>query len=315
MDFLMPHFAKVLFSFRKGWLIYTPLMVLPLLGLVWLYREKKSLFFPIFIYFIFNFYLVSCWSTWWYAQCYGQRGLIPSYAVLSIPLGYFLARIADQKYIYRWLVYIIILALTGLSIFQTWQFHKEILSGTRMTKEYYFRTFLKTRVTEADKKLLLVSRDQWPIEKVPDEDDYDISPMHRTSFIQETESTADSAMYLRLDTIERFSPDFTIRYKDMTSRDHAYIRARVKVFVPEDHSGETPLLVMTMRNRKGLYKYTTLGIPANSVQYNAWNIISKDYLTPEIRWKKDKLQVYLWYRGKDHVFIRDLELDLFDPKR
>jgi len=314
MDFLTPHFDKVLFSFRKGWFIYTPLMVLPILGLVCLYQVKKNLFIPVFTYFIFNLYLVSCWSTWWYAECWGQRGLIPSYAVLSIPLGYFLVRIGDQKSIHRWLVYVVILALTGLNLFQTWQYYEGILSGSRMTREYYFRTFLKTKATEADRKLLLVSRDKWPVEYVPDEDDYHRSELYRNSFIQETEGSADSVMYIHLDTTKRFSPDFTIRYKDMTSQDHAYIRASVEVFIPEDHSGETPLLVMAMRNRKGLYKYTALDISADSVKYNAWNTISKDYLTPEIRWKKDKLQVYLWYRGNDHVFIRDLKLDLFNPK-
>jgi hypothetical protein len=70
-----------------------------------------------------------------------------------------------------------------------------------------------------------------------------------------------------------------------------------------------------MNNRKGSYKYTALGIPEDSIRYNAWNVIGKDYLTPEIRWKNDVLAVYLWYRGNDHVFIRDLELELFEPKR
>ncbi len=315
MDFLTPHFAKVLFSFRKGWFIYTPLMLLPLVGLIYLYREKRSLFIPISVYFIFNLYLVSCWSTWWYAQCYGQRGLIPSYAVLSIPMGFLLVWIADQKSIRKWLAYIVILTLTGLNLFQTWQYTDAILSSSRMTREYYFRIFLKTRAYDADRKLLLVSRDQWPVEQVPDENDYHRSKLYKNSFILEADQAADSNRYVRMDSLKRFSPDFSISYKDLTGRDHAYIRASVEVFVPEDDSGETPLLVMTMKNKKGLYKYTTLDLPADSVKYGEWNTISKDYLTPEIRWKRDKLQVYLWYRGNDYVYIRDLELELFDPKR
>ena len=58
-EFLHPSILEVLFSFRKGWLLYTPLMFFSILGLIFLYQKNRFIFYSIFLYFIFNFYIVS----------------------------------------------------------------------------------------------------------------------------------------------------------------------------------------------------------------------------------------------------------------
>ena len=94
LDLDRPHILKVLFSFRKGWLVYTPIMILAVLGLVTLYRKQRGYFWPVTLYFLVNLYIVSCWSTWYYAQSFSQRALIPSYAILALPFGFLLMRSA-----------------------------------------------------------------------------------------------------------------------------------------------------------------------------------------------------------------------------
>jgi 4-amino-4-deoxy-L-arabinose transferase-like glycosyltransferase len=64
-----PQFLKGLFSFRKGWLIYTPLMILGLIGLIPLYKKHKALaiptivILPIYMYVIF----MVVWRLFWNA--------------------------------------------------------------------------------------------------------------------------------------------------------------------------------------------------------------------------------------------------------
>ena len=70
-EFLSPYTLKVLFSFRKGWLIYTPIMIFAILGFINLYKNNKGVFTPLFLFFITNIYIVSSWSCWWYAQSMG----------------------------------------------------------------------------------------------------------------------------------------------------------------------------------------------------------------------------------------------------
>ncbi len=313
MDFLTPHIFKVLFSFRKGWLIYTPVILFAFIGFADLYRVNKPILYAVLIYCIFNVYLVSCWSTWWYAACYGQRALIPSYPVLAIPLGYFILSLKSYKVYHKWPIYLILTALLCLNLFQTWQYSRGIISGTRMTRECYFRVFGKTHAYEADKKLLLVSRHEWPIEHVPDEGEYTKYRIHYNQFSNSSTLTGSIDNYLQLDTTKRFTEAYRIKYKDLTKNNHAYIRSTVHIYIPGDHQGELPLLVTSFENRRGLYKYCTRGINMDSIKYEAWNTITMDYLTPEIRSKNDELGVYVWYRGSEYVKVRDLEIDLFDP--
>lgn len=121
-EFLRPYTLKVLFSFRKGWLIYTPLMIFSILGLAVLYRKNRVIFFPLLVYFITNLYIVSSWSCWWYAQSFGQRALIQSYPVMAISLGYFLVYINDKKKNFRIAIYFVLFAFIILNLFQTKQF-------------------------------------------------------------------------------------------------------------------------------------------------------------------------------------------------
>ena len=117
LELLQPHLLEVLFSFRKGWFIYTPIMVFTVVGFWFLYKYNRLLFTPIFVYFIINLYLISSWSCWWYGACFGVRSLVPSYASLGIPLGYFItyALSSKLKYVYLGLITIFI----SLNLFQS----------------------------------------------------------------------------------------------------------------------------------------------------------------------------------------------------
>lgn len=87
-DWTAPHVADVLFSARKGWLLYTPAAGLLLLGLGWLRGPKaEAVRWPLLAVFLLSFYVTSSWSVWWYGGSLGQRALVPLYAVLALPLA------------------------------------------------------------------------------------------------------------------------------------------------------------------------------------------------------------------------------------
>lgn len=81
-----PQIINGLFSYRKGWLLYTPLGIFMLIGLGFLIRRHKhfgaavSLFTLLFIYVAFS------WWCWWYGGSFSQRIMIDLYPVLSIAL-------------------------------------------------------------------------------------------------------------------------------------------------------------------------------------------------------------------------------------
>ena len=152
-SFLHPHLANVLFSYKKGWLTYTPVMILSILGFYQLYKIYRSLFWCIAVFMLMNIYLVSSWDIWWYGGSFSMRALIQSYSLLMFPLAAFLSDTFRRKY---WQ-----LAVGGFLCFCTWlnfimsyQALNGILDGDNMSKAYYWRVFGKVQIKLNDKKFI-----------------------------------------------------------------------------------------------------------------------------------------------------------------
>lgn len=137
-----PLIIDVLFSFRKGWLIYTPVMSLSIVGLFYLRKKVKEIFLPaVFIFFIF-LYITSCWWAWSYGGCYGMRPMIDIYAILAFP---FAAIMFKRKWFTVVPIVIFLIICTRLNIFQLWQYNEGILHYDQMNKETYFSIWRKIK--------------------------------------------------------------------------------------------------------------------------------------------------------------------------
>ncbi|MEO0728736.1 MAG: hypothetical protein AAFZ63_29640, partial [Bacteroidota bacterium] len=128
-----------------GWLVYTPVMALSIVGFVFLYRQQRPWFLPVLLFFLINLYIVLSWHIWWYAGSFGMRALVQSYAVLSIPLACLLAYFLQKGQSWKVLVSLILLFFIGLNQFQNWQFRNRILLNDEMTKTYYWNAWGKTQ--------------------------------------------------------------------------------------------------------------------------------------------------------------------------
>jgi hypothetical protein len=137
-----PEIMRGFFSYRNGWLVYTPIMALSLIGLFFLYRKQRKLFYPVTVIFILNTYIIYCWWCWWYSG-FGSRAMIDSYAFLVFPVGALLAWMMNVKKILISFTILIISGLIYLNIFQSWQKFKGIIHWDGMTKELYWAHFLK----------------------------------------------------------------------------------------------------------------------------------------------------------------------------
>ena len=322
-EFKSPYIFQVLFSFRKGWLTYTPLMLFALAGFWFLYKQKKELFLPLVLFFLLNIYLVSSWSCWWYAGCFGQRALVDSYATLLIPFGCFLNEMflfkkAALKYLFAGLMLLFVL----LNIFQTWQYEHRIIDGSRMTKAFYFKTFGKTSVTEEDKKLLLVDRGD-PV--FSNENEYTSRTLFSEDFnspseeqkTQYSDSLAKEGKYcLRLNSGFVFTPKHEMSFAEITKKDHAWIRCTGWFYPNKEMEGNPLSLVITFVNFEGkLYDYYAVDISKQlkePFKLNSWNKFTIDHITPEVRNIHDKINIYFWYKEKAPVYVDDLQIQAFE---
>lgn len=318
MDFFNPYIYNVLFSFRKGWLIYTPVMIFAIIGLYSLYKNNKSIFFSVLAYFILNIYLVSCWSCWWYAQSFGQRAIIPSYVIMALPLGYFIEMINNKKKFIKNIIYSVLFILLLLNIFQTRQFHNGIIHPDRMTMKYYFRVFGKMYVTEEDKKYLLIDRSFDGKESFNDPENYNLKFVKTIDFEdyeRKDTTVAYSGKYsCLLDSNNIYSPAIELPYYDLTIKDHVWIRASVYFYLPSDSLVPAFSLITHFVHNDYPYKYNGFDSENVTIAHGNWNKVSFDYLTPEVRNKTDKLKVYVWLRGKTPLYIDELQIEVYERK-
>jgi len=326
LDFLSPHTLQTLFSFRKGWLIYTPMMIFAIWGFYFVYKNKREIFFPLFIFFVLNLYLVSSWSCWWYANCFSQRALMQSYAVMAIPLAFFIQQIAKSKTVFRYLFTVFAVFFIVLNLFQTWQIKNWILSGDRMTFAYYKQVFGKTEVYPEDEKLLLVNRSLAGDERLKDESDYknrlltsfDFEEMpHKFQKYLGDDFSHGGKYALQFDSSLLYFNLYEKDFKTLTPYDHAWVRITFYVLPQSGMEMKDFSLVMQFSHKGKAYKYKSTNIRPqlenNPEKMGEWNKLSFDYLTPEVRSKNDVLKIYFWNRGKGQVIIDDVTVSVFEP--
>ena len=138
-----PHLWQVLFSFRKGWLVYTPIMVFAIWGITQLPRYAPAWRFAIPVWLAAHLYVMSCWWIWWYGGSFGQRPMVETYAILSIPMAAGISRIMEFPQKIQWTTWTVLAALIALNLFQTVQMRLGVLHWDSMTATAYQKTFLK----------------------------------------------------------------------------------------------------------------------------------------------------------------------------
>lgn len=319
-----PHTLYALFSFRNGWLIYTPVIIFSFAGFYFLYKKNKEIFASTFIYFGISLWIVSSWTVWWYGQCFSQRGLIASYVMLSIPMGYLLDALRVEGKAIKYSVLGIIGFLIVLNLFQSWQEVNGILQSPRSTSKYWRAVFGKTSASPEDQQLLY---QEWPvngIEIFPNDNahvknhtwsfGFEPSEGYPQERISKEIFHSGISSYI-MDSVAIFSPTIEKKYSEITNKNYAWIRISVWVYPTSDVKQNPTQLVATFMHELKAYKYKGVGTEQLNLEPGKWSQITLDYLTPEaVRNENDCLKVYLWNNSKGKIYIDDMQVESFEPK-
>lgn len=143
-----PQIFNILFSIKKGWLVYTPIMLFSLSGIILLIVRRSKMAAAVTIFMTLNIYILSSWWNWWYGGGFGLRSFIDSYALLAIPFAAFLDFTIRHR---QMLLRIILLGAMSLllfyNLFQTRQYVNNAIHWWWMNPEAYRETFLKLHPT------------------------------------------------------------------------------------------------------------------------------------------------------------------------
>ena len=206
-SWLDPHLYDGIFSYKSGWLVYSPFMIFSLIGFLFLLVKYRSLFLVAFAFACIFIYVAFAWDIWWYGGSLGQRTMVQCYPILAFPLAALFASLKNTKIILQVLVGGIMLLLCYVNLWFTHQAHEGGLFYTgQMTKPYYWNTLLTYKKNPKNLKLL---------------DDVDaLYTGNRTNVIV---AAQDSTYVAKLDKETQFSEEFIV-YPEQLSSDYEWIR-------------------------------------------------------------------------------------------
>lgn len=318
-NFLHPHAWQVLFSFKKGWLVYTPLMVLPLAGLAVLWRRNRGVGLPVLVYFLANFWVVSAWDIWWYGGSFGQRAMVQSYAALALPLAYLLAWLGEARPARAGLRAAVLLAsvlLVNLNLVQHWQYMNGIMDGENMNRRYYAAIFDNVHPTQ-DQLNLFDTKYRLP----GSVKDYTLRPLGKLFFddqpvVPETGVTADagynSRQSYRTDPDRTYSPTLHLRLHDANLTGNRWVRGSVQVNSEYGAWGQK-LVVSLERNNKTIQWENVRLQNALSISHR-WTPVWLDIQLLADAQPDDVLKVFVLNEGGSPCYLDDLQAEALDPK-
>lgn len=337
-DLLTPHTFDFLLSYRKGWLLYTPVMLIAIAGFFMKKPYTSKWNRALAFHTILNIFLLSSWTTWWFAASFGQRSMVQSYALLAIPLANGVHFIIKSRF--KVVGYMVFAAFVILNLFQTWQYEIGVIDPSRMTKDAYWSHF--TRLEPLDEKaeeLLLIKRSENDLDLFPEFADLNQTKTFQIDFESDsaiarnktvkhqvaeffgktfeprlpnkTSDFAHSGKYgFILDSTVPISPAIEVSFTGLTTNYYCWIETSAWFMNPEETSTNISFVV-TFKHNGSNYKYRTVNVDKPLIA-GEWQQVSLKYLTPEIRSNADVLSVYVWNRGESKVLVDDLQVTVYE---
>ncbi len=145
-----PAIWQGLFSYQRGWFVYTPLMFLAFFGLFFLKKRHENWFWPVVAFSVANIYVVLSWWSWWYGGGFSLRAFAEAAAPMAVPLAALVDGAFSKNLFAKISVATAVVLCVALNLFQVRQYHEGFIRWTGMTRERYWGVFGKYYLTPED---------------------------------------------------------------------------------------------------------------------------------------------------------------------
>jgi hypothetical protein len=298
-DFSSPHFWEELFSYRIGLFVHTPLLLLSLVGLYFLFKKSPQAVFFWLVYVVIVTYIVSCWWSWDFGGFYGNRVYIEHLVFFALPLAYFFQGFRWQK---------VAIAVASLFAIFMWTRAYQVLAEiipNRFTQETFFRSMF--RLSASDKNSFSFNIDAQP---------YGV--LTKSQRLKQTESTP-----MEFGEMREFGLTATYILPKNHSHNRYYFKIKLNKTLAEDSDLKGVHLVLdwydTLTNKRSyhtvpLYEYykESRGEPKELLIYQ------EHYSNPKN--ELNKVNIYIWNQQKKRFTINRYEViveeyEPFDKKK
>lgn len=139
-DFFDSHMIDILFSYKKGLFLYTPVCLLASIGGYYVYRKNKFQFFSLVAFFLVLTYILASWWSWWYGGSFSSRVYVEYLFVFALLLGFALEQITIKKWRTLFIVSLFFLILFNQK--QTYLYRIGHIHFVDMDKEWYWKSVI-----------------------------------------------------------------------------------------------------------------------------------------------------------------------------
>jgi hypothetical protein len=317
--FKHPEVMNVLFSFRKGLFVYTPLILIAGLGLLAIIRKPVK-FISMLTFLAVSTYIIASWWNWYYGNSFGLRAFIDYYGIYGILIALLINRFSFKGD--KLVMAILFLPFIVLNLFQTWQYSNWIIHPYSMNKEKYEYVFLKSDSTYfnclgGNEELPGYSVDRLhpclstknTFEKTEENWDY--------GFIQNYSNAISGTRVNFIDSLHLYSSGY-MNSADKISKIPAtyYIEASMMVFDSIPGASNNAILVFSMDSINFRENYWQ-GIHLNDIPLNpsrTWRKCKFSWTLPRILNPKGIIKIYVWNTGKKVFMIDDFQLTFYIDK-
>jgi hypothetical protein len=332
-DLFRPYTIPFLFSFKKGWLVYTPMMLFAFLGLVFWFRTAQVGKFAVPLFCFFSLWLLSSWETWWYGGSFSQRAMVDGMGIWAFGMAAFVGWLAKHSRL-RQIVMVTGSLLIVLNLFQTHQYQLGIIDPERMTAAYYKASFLKLQVGSEEHALKEVDRDvdmntalandQYGLHKrisISFDDLNENGPVEAAfrkvwqPFVAKMPQDETGRPYFEMSSAVEFSPAVHIPYQDFASSDHIWLVGKLLIR-PRNNLKERPFgWTASFHHGKRTYQYYVYGSENQILPIDSMVQLTFTYITPHLKRTDDTFKFYLWNYGGADVDVYGFEFEVWTPKR
>ncbi|HTB07497.1 MAG TPA: hypothetical protein VK806_11145 [Bacteroidia bacterium] len=313
-NFKNPHFTDILFSYRKGWFVYTPIMfVLLVSGLIGQFMQNKFKFAVMLLYFLITTYVLSSWWYWAYGGSYGSRPFIDYYPAFCLLPAFWHNTITKPAQKVLLILFVVVFSMVNL--IQIYQYTVCIIPSDNkfMNAKIFWKMFLKTDPMY-----------EWEYIEPPDTNDYvfDKNYDFRNNFENNiwgnnntlttiTSRSGKHSVYLTNEN--KYSPTLVLHAAELPKTPPTCLY--VSVWFNTSHLRDNATLVVSIRSKDSIEYFSgAKQLAPYAYEYNTWNNLNWIFRLPDFKSPYDFVKVYV-IQESGTVLIDDIDVKFGTEKQ
>jgi len=315
--FTDPQVINFLFSYKKGWFVYTPLFFLLVPGIIYLLRSQtKYTSFSFLFFFAVIVYVFSSWWNWYYGDSFGMRPMVDYYGIFILIVALFLNNTC--KAWVKNVGFVIITLAIILNLIQSYQYAIGIIHADSMTKKAYWHVFMDldkehAKTISCGDETFFGKLGEKPffqtLNQIEKRDEGWSNPPYSSQkySFSDSQSVKQTPKFI-------YSPSYRYMLPDsLTGHDNIYVRFNSMYFEEVKNSALKAVFVVDISDTTGkniFYKsFKVKDIPDDVV--GEWQKGSIGFKLPEITSEMDYVKFYIWNVDKQSYFLDNLEVKLY----